>query len=66
MDRRFTPPKRVTSPTWGSHLHVNRPLSKKARSTDIAVVVRMREVLARPWVSVSMALALRLSYFILF
>ena len=26
MDRRVTPPKRVTSPTWGPHLHVNRPL----------------------------------------
>ena len=25
-DRRVTPPKRVTSPTWGPHLHVNRPL----------------------------------------
>ena len=26
MDRWVTPPKRVTSPTWGPHLHVNRPL----------------------------------------
>ena len=26
MDRRVTQPKRVTSPNWGSHLHVNRPL----------------------------------------
>ena len=26
MDRRVTPPKRFTSPTWGPHLHVNRPL----------------------------------------
>ena len=25
MDRRVTPPKRVTSPFWGSHLHVNKP-----------------------------------------
>ena len=25
-DRRVTPPKRVTSPTWAPHLHVNRPL----------------------------------------
>ena len=25
MDRRVTPPKRVTSPTWVPHLHVNRP-----------------------------------------
>ena len=25
MDRKVTPPKRVTSPTWGPHLHVNRP-----------------------------------------
>ena len=25
MDKRVTPPKRVTSPTWGPHLHVNRP-----------------------------------------
>ena len=24
MDRRVTPPKRVTSPTWGPHLLVNR------------------------------------------
>lgn len=24
MDRRVTPPKQITSPTWGSHLHVNR------------------------------------------
>ena len=26
IDRRVTPPKWVTSPTWGPHLHVNRPL----------------------------------------
>ena len=26
MDRRVTPPKRITSPTWSPHLHVNRPL----------------------------------------
>ena len=26
MDRRVTPPKRVTSPTWLPHLHVNRSL----------------------------------------
>ena len=26
MDRRVTPPARVTSPTWEPHLHVNRPL----------------------------------------
>ena len=26
MDRRVTPPERVTSSTWGPHLHVNRPL----------------------------------------
>ena len=26
MDWRVTPPKWVTSPTWGPHLHVNRPL----------------------------------------
>ena len=25
MDRRVTPPKRVTSPIWVPHLHVNRP-----------------------------------------
>ena len=25
MDRPVTPPKLVTSPTWGPHLHVNRP-----------------------------------------
>ena len=27
MDRRVTPPKRVTSPNWSppAHLHVNRP-----------------------------------------
>ena len=25
IDRRVTPPKRFTSPTWGPHLHVNRP-----------------------------------------
>ena len=24
VDRRVTPPKRATSPTWGPHLHVNR------------------------------------------
>ena len=28
MDRRVAPPKRVTSPTWGPHLHVNRPLDQ--------------------------------------
>ena len=27
MGRRVTPPKRVISPTWGPHLHVNRPLA---------------------------------------
>ena len=27
MDRRVTPLKRVTSPTWVPHLHVNRPLA---------------------------------------
>ena len=26
MDRRVTPAKRVTSPFWVPHLHVNRPL----------------------------------------
>ena len=26
MDRRVTPPKWVTTPTWGPPLHVNRPL----------------------------------------
>ena len=26
MDRRFTRPKRFTSPTWGPPPHVNRPL----------------------------------------
>ena len=25
MDRRVTQPKRLTSPTWGPHLHVSRP-----------------------------------------
>ena len=25
MDRRMTPPKRVTSPTWGPHLNAKRP-----------------------------------------
>ena len=25
MDRKVTPPKRVDSTTWGTHLHVNRP-----------------------------------------
>ena len=25
MQRRVTPPRRITSPTWGPHLHVNRP-----------------------------------------
>ena len=25
MDRRVTPPKRVTSPNWGPHLHAKRP-----------------------------------------
>ena len=29
MDRRVTPPKQVTSPTWGPHLHVIRPLPAK-------------------------------------
>ena len=26
MGRRVTPPRRVTSPAWEPHLHVNRPL----------------------------------------
>ena len=25
MDKRATSPKRVTSPTWGPHLHLKRP-----------------------------------------
>ena len=28
MNRRVTPPKRVTSPAWVPQLHVNRPLVK--------------------------------------
>ena len=34
MDRRVTPPKRVTSPTWGPllHLHVNRPSEGRENS----------------------------------
>ena len=47
MDRRFTPPRRVTSPIWGFHLHVNRPLSKKARRTHIAEQLSMA---ATAWV----------------
>ena len=32
MDSWLTPPKRVTSPTWGPpHLHVNRPLALQRR-----------------------------------
>ena len=31
VDRRVTPPKRVTSPTQGPHLHVNMPLVVKRR-----------------------------------
>ena len=27
MDRQVTPPKQVTSPTWGPHLHVNKALT---------------------------------------
>ena len=27
MDRRVTPLRQVTSPTWGPPLHVNRPLT---------------------------------------
>ena len=41
MHRRVTPPTQVTLPTWGPHLHVNRPLSKKARSTHIAEQLSM-------------------------
>ena len=26
IDKRVTPPKRVTSPTWGPPPHLNRPL----------------------------------------
>ena len=29
MDRRVTPPKQVTSPTWGPHLRVNRSSEQK-------------------------------------
>ena len=35
VDRQVTPPKRVTSPAWVHHLHVNRPL-KPAKTTDIS------------------------------
>ena len=35
VDRRVTPPKRVTSPAWDPHLHVNRPL-KPEKTTDIS------------------------------
>ena len=31
MDKRVTPPEHVTSPTWGPHLYVNRPLVVKRR-----------------------------------
>ena len=29
MDRQVTPPKWVTSPTWGLHLYVNSPLERE-------------------------------------
>ena len=35
VDRQVTPPKRVTSPAWVHHLHVNRPL-KPEKTTDIS------------------------------
>ena len=52
MDGRLTPPKRVTSPTWVPHLHVNRPLltlepASFWRENVIAVVSILLQVLAR-------------------
>ena len=35
MDRRVTPPKQVTSPTWGPS-----PPCKRARSEDLRIIVR--------------------------
>ena len=36
MDRRVTPPKWVTSPTWVPHLHVNRPLEEYYNDNFVA------------------------------
>ena len=37
MDRRVTSPKGVTSPIWGPHLHVNRPLKEKKSQEHIVM-----------------------------
>ena len=40
MDRRgVTPPRRVTSPAWGPHLHVNRHLSTSKRFSRSPAIV---------------------------
>ena len=39
MDRRVNPPKRVTSPAWGPHLHINRPLVGAYGRYIISVVI---------------------------
>ena len=42
MDSRVTPPKRVTSPTWGPHLHVNKPT--KGYTTLFAIFFKISNV----------------------
>ena len=38
MERRVTPPKRVTSPTWGPHLHVKQALSLHSTTRNLVVL----------------------------
>ena len=42
MDRRVTPPKRVTSPSWGPHLHVNRPLIMESTTRTLLSPLSMQ------------------------
>ena len=42
MDRRVTPPERVTSPTWGPYLHVNRPLIMESTTRTLLSPLSMQ------------------------
>ena len=42
MDRRVTPPKRVTSPSWDPHLLVNRPLIMESTARTLLSPLSMQ------------------------
>ena len=43
MDRRVTPPKRVTLPTWGPYLDVNNPLKRCRRNVIFKLEYRKQQ-----------------------